>query len=34
MRLKNKLASHRAGNVLEVGTGTGSFIPTLLDIFN
>lgn len=33
-RLKNRLAMHRAGKVLEVGTGTGIFIPTILDIFN
>lgn len=32
--IKNKLSLHKAGNVLEVGTGTGKLIPTLLNIFN
>lgn len=32
--LKSKIRMHQAGNILEVGTGTGKFIPTILNIFN
>lgn len=32
--IKNKLKIHNAGIILEVGTGTGKYIPTILNIFN
>ncbi|MGF9697956.1 MULTISPECIES: class I SAM-dependent methyltransferase [Paenibacillus] len=32
--LKKQLATHHAGQVLEVGTGSGKFIPTLLEILS
>lgn len=32
--LKKQLAAYRAGQMLEVGTGSGKYIPTLLEIFS
>ncbi|MEK3922488.1 class I SAM-dependent methyltransferase [Paenibacillus sp. FSL K6-2393] len=32
--LKKHLSTHRAGQVLDVGTGSGRFIPTLLELFS
>lgn len=32
--IKNKLKMHKAGIILEVGTGTGKYIPTILNTFS
>ncbi|WP_340401139.1 class I SAM-dependent methyltransferase [Paenibacillus sp. FSL H8-0079] len=32
--LKKHLSTHRAGQVLDVGTGSGRFIPTILELFS
>lgn len=32
--LKKQLAAYQAGQMLEVGTGSGKYIPTLLEIFS
>ncbi|KQY84141.1 hypothetical protein ASD24_10175 [Paenibacillus sp. Root52] len=32
--LKSKLVQYKAGHILEVGTGTGKFIPMMMNIFN